>query len=139
MDTGGTDPHDTERESTMSKNTATVPTEDEFGTAPVPEIVSNKRAEHPMAAKFRAKVAELAATAGEDGRSTVAATLIVADENLTKYIRLAQRAGTDNGVTVCREVSPILNANGAPSGSFTLKLWTKPKVVQAKRAATTTV
>lgn len=95
-----------------------------FDTAPVPAQVFTKVAEpNPFAEQVKA----LAASVTKDGRSTVASTVVVPDDDVKKRVQQIRDAGAEAGVTARKKVEEV------GDGTSVITFWTTPRITRPRK------
>lgn len=95
-----------------------------FSAAEVPDqIFSKPKQENP----FEDMVASLAANVDEDGRSAVASTVTVPDDDVKKRVQQLRDAGAAAGVTARKKVE------SNEDGTSVITFWTTKRIVRPRK------
>lgn len=95
-----------------------------FNTAEVPEqLFSKPKAENP----FTEAVQALAASVDDDGRSTVASTVVVPSDEVTKRVQQIRDAGSAAGVTARKKLDE------QEDGTTVITFWTTKRIVRPRK------
>lgn len=95
-----------------------------FDTAAVPAQVFTKEKEPNP---FAEQVASLAASVTDEGRSTVASTVTVPDDEVTKRVQQIRDAGAAVGVTARKKVEEV------GDGTSIITFWTTPRISRPRK------